>query len=151
MENLAQKPMKKFYESWEVPAALDEFTDCENGPIPDQNHLRYQGLGRCWIWTGDRNNCNYGTIPIRGRRLFVHRVNYMNKFGDIPYKMCVLHQCDNPLCVNPHHLRLGTHADNMRELAERRRHLVDQTSKKAKRTAYMREYMKSYREKKALA
>lgn len=138
--------MKKFYEYSEVSAAFEEFADKENGQLPDQSHPRYAGLGKCWGWKGPLNNCGYATIPVVGRSLLAHRVSFTNHGGDIPYKMCVLHQCDNRACTNPEHLHTGTHADNMRESSERKKGLPSMANRTKK--DYMREYMREYRAKK---
>ena len=74
----------------------------------------------CWIWIGslhyDRNgNPDYGVIPRRRKLLYAHRVAWELFRGSIPKGLHILHKCDNPPCVNPDHLFLGTHLDNMRD------------------------------------
>ena len=81
-----------------------------------------RGPDKCWPWTGARNNREYGQICIgghQGRLLLAHRVSWELAHGSIPKGMCVLHRCDNPLCVNPCHLFLGTHRENMEDSVRR--------------------------------
>ena len=75
----------------------------------------------CWFWRASRLKGGYGIIGISGKNRLAHRVSYELHHGPIPEGMLVLHSCDNPSCVNPAHLHLGTQADNMREKAERGR------------------------------
>lgn len=93
---------------------------CRNTFIPKRTlgHFwtRVTKTGECWLWTGRTHN-GYGMVANRR----AHRVAWELTHGPIPDGLDVLHQCDNPPCVRPDHLRIGTHADNMREASERRR------------------------------
>lgn len=71
---------------------------------------------QCWMWTGCCDACGYGRVHVERGGLKVtkaSRLSWMIHFGPIPNGMHVLHKCDNPPCVNPNHLWLGTHKDNM--------------------------------------
>jgi hypothetical protein len=80
---------------------------------------------KCWPWQGAYQEYGYGRIGVRtGFTDGAHRVSYQLHKGAIPEGLYVLHDCDNPACVNPKHLRLGTHQDNMDDMVARRRHLA---------------------------
>ena len=68
----------------------------------------------CHIFESDKGN-GYGRITFNGRREPAHRVAYKLYVGEIPEGMHILHSCDEPGCVNPDHLRAGTHQDNMND------------------------------------
>lgn len=68
--------------------------------------------GECWIWTGYRVPFGYGRFGIRGRAINAHRVAWEIAYDPIPTGKHVLHKCDNPPCVRPSHLFVGTNTDN---------------------------------------
>ncbi len=68
----------------------------------------------CWNWTGAIRR-NYGYLIINYRKVNAHRFSWEIYFGEIFGGLCVLHKCDNPLCVNPNHLFLGTIQDNIKD------------------------------------
>lgn len=87
----------------------------------------------CWLWRkGISSTTGYGCLSIRSRTETAHRLAYRLFKGEIPVDKWVLHTCDVRSCVNPDHLYLGTHADNMRDVRERRRGAIGDRNGKHK-------------------
>lgn len=107
------------------------------GSVNDRFKSRYQidEKSQCWNWTGGVNKKGYGVIAgeVNGRRyapkgqaLLAHRVSWLIHKGEIPdsdlaHGTVVMHTCDNPACVNPDHLRLGTQSDNVIDMIKKGR------------------------------
>ena len=92
-----EKLKKRFYE---------KFEEKENG---------------CWEWNAHKNKKGYGVISVDGKPEYAHRISYMIFNGKISEGLIIRHICDNPKCVNPNHLILGTHKDNMLDMMNRNR------------------------------
>lgn len=80
------------------------------------------GPDDCWAWLGHLGAGGYGVISIKGKRQRAHRISLELAGHVIPNGKFALHTCDNKSCVNPKHLYVGTHADNMRDASVRQRH-----------------------------
>ena len=95
----------------------------------------------CWRWGGKikKARCGYGQIVIycqdmnpKKRMFYAHRVAYAFFNGADPGELCVMHSCDNPACINPDHLVLGTHADNMSDMAKKGRSTAGELNPRSK-------------------
>lgn len=94
------------------------------------------GVDGCWEWQGVTKGFGYGYLTVGSRtdgtRLTVsaHRYSYEAFIGSIPEGLYVLHKCDNPKCVNPDHLFLGTHQDNINDREAKGRNNLSGVHKK---------------------
>src|ERR1044072_3196962 len=75
----------------------------------------------CWEWRGGREQHAHARIGAAGLRFLVHRVAYEIAKGDIPPGLVVMHSCDNGVCCNPKHLKLGTARDNINDMIQKKR------------------------------
>lgn len=92
----------------------------KKAPAIDRFMSKVEKTNSCWIWHGATNGGNnkgfkYGFFQMNYRMHYAHRWIWEYTNGPIPDKMVVMHTCDNPLCVNVEHLRLGTQADNIHD------------------------------------
>lgn len=87
--------------------------------LEDRFWPRVQKTDGCWLWTGPKNQFGYGHMNsgrYHGNVRSSHRVSWLIHFGPIPPGLFVLHRCDNPPCVRPDHLFLGTQSDNLADM-----------------------------------
>ena len=105
-----EDPMHRYYGTPEQRfwAQVDK-----NGPIPKEAHH----LGRCWLWTGNINNHGYGYFRIKKKKIMIHRFSFELLYGLISPNKDIDHICHIQNCVNPTHMRVSTHAENMRNMA----------------------------------
>jgi hypothetical protein len=89
----------------------------EDGPLPE----RCPELGPCWLWTAGCSKNGYGQFSIGRQGYSTHRMAWIFTNGPVPAGISVLHRCDNPPCVNPGHLFLGTQLDNRRDCVRKGR------------------------------
>lgn len=95
-----------------------------NLPIKDRfmSHVKKSNdPNACWEWIGAKYASGYGEFNINHKMYYAHRISYALYVGDIPNDKCVCHSCDNPGCINPDHLWLGTYQDNTNDMISKNR------------------------------
>ena len=88
----------------------------------------------CWLWTGTLGRRGYGVVIRAQKRIRAHRFAWTLEHGAIPDGLWVLHKCDNPRCVRPDHLFLGTHRDNVNDQVAKLRHMRGERNGRARFT-----------------
>lgn len=84
--------------------------------------IAFAGPSECWVWLGAKRCGGYGQVLARGKKRGAHRESYEAENGEgCAEGLVVRHKCDNPPCVNPDHLEIGTVADNNRDMTDRGR------------------------------
>jgi len=96
----------------------EEFTEDEKSRFFASFKRKKEG---CWEWNKARNHGGYGTFYHNKRTWIAHRISWILHYGKLEKGMFVLHKCDNPACVRPDHLFVGTNKDNLRDCAEKGR------------------------------
>lgn len=94
---------------------------CVERSVEERFWSKVQKSPECWIWMASTTSFGHGVFFINGRQDLAHRAAYTLCVGSIPGDLHVLHHCDNPRCVRPDHLFLGTHQDNMRDMRDKGR------------------------------
>jgi DNA-binding CsgD family transcriptional regulator len=88
--------------------------------------------GNCWEWTGAKKKRGYGNVSINHKVYSAHAISFLLANGRMPLAgFIILHTCDNPTCVNPDHLREGTHIENMLDMRRKGRAGVKLTPRQA--------------------
>ena len=85
------------------------------GTLEERFWAKVKKTSKCWLWLSTVNDKGYGFIGFRKKLISAHRYSYSLHNGEIPSGMHVLHHCDNPSCVNPKHLWIGTNYDNVQD------------------------------------
>lgn len=93
------------------------------------SHIKINEISGCWEWQGS-TRAGYGRLTIGSRKdgtrriVMAHRLSYELNYGEIPENMEICHKCDNRCCINPEHLFVGTHQDNMDDRERKGRNVV---------------------------
>ncbi|KKN16791.1 hypothetical protein LCGC14_0972530, partial [marine sediment metagenome] len=92
--------------------------------LTEKQKIRFWGkvkkTNSCWMWVATLH-AGYGYVGLNGKDYSAHRISWEIHFGKIPEGMLVLHKCDNPPCVNPKHLWIGTRKQNTQDMIKKGR------------------------------
>ena len=107
-----------------MPHRINEVVLSNNLHLRQRFWKRVRKTSTCWLWVGQ--NRRYGVIwgkniENKPQHILVHRFSWLLHYGSIPQGKEVMHQCDTPYCVNPSHLQVGTHQENMLDCARKDR------------------------------
>lgn len=94
-----------------------------------ERRILRDSVSGCWLWTGCLCGGRYPIVTYGGKRIKVHRLHYILYKGNIPYGLEVRHICNVKRCVNPDHLEIGTHLENMNDYAKTRERKISASKK----------------------
>jgi hypothetical protein len=97
-------------------------------------HSHINKLGDCWLWTKAKDKDGYGFFKVNRKMIKAHRYMWQLLHGPITSDVLVCHTCDNPTCVKPEHLFIGTHQDNVNDQKSKGRTLPGSKNPAAKLT-----------------
>lgn len=109
----------------------------EKLPLMERFFNKVKKTDNCWIWLGCKDKDGYGKFSYKKSNCKAHRVAYILLKKPIPKGKCILHLCDNRECVNPDHLRIGSHAENMKDMSLKGRASIGERAGNSKLTEAM--------------
>lgn len=103
-------------------------------PLSERFWEKVEKTDGCWNWTGAKHKAGYGKIGNPDGHKLAHRVSWTMAYGEIPNGFFICHKCDNPSCVKPSHLFLGTPQDNVDDMFRKKRNSHGEKHHKSKLT-----------------
>ena len=130
--------------SEEAALRMREIRLKESGTIEERFFSRFKKTENgCWQWNAHADKDGYGVMSSHGKNIRAHRFSYEHHIGAIPQGMSVCHKCDNPGCVNPEHLFIGSAKDNAQDALTKKRHYIGDKNGRSKITEDHAKFIKS--------